>query len=169
MNSLQTSIRSISVLPSISRLLLLVVLLGVGNCWADPVWHCSRNGGASKDNVLAQADQFSIASMGQSEEVIGVSIRDLIDIYTGVPVKIGGKPLSACFISGHDAITVSALTSLGLKTSVIQALGRKSTIVQSHLFMVSDEVSMQTCIAKHFPAVGYLSKPTETEHVTTCF
>jgi hypothetical protein len=145
------------------------VLLGLGNCWADPVWHCSRNGGASKGNVLAQADHFSIASMGQSEEVIGVSIRDLIDIYTGVPVKIGGKPLSACFISGHDAITVSALTSLGLKASVIQALGRKSTIVQSHLFMVSDEVSMQNCIAKHFPAVGYLAKTTETEHITTCF
>ena len=139
------------------------------NCWAEPIWHCSRNTGAVKDDVVSQSNQFAIASMGNSEVVIGVSISDLIDVYGGIRVNIGGEPLSACFISGHDEFTASALKSLGLQPSAIQALARKSTIVQSHLYMVTDEKQMRACIERHFPAVGYLSTPTETERLMPCF
>jgi len=169
MKSPNSSTHSMVKQPLMCHILLLAALVAVSNSWADPVWHCSRHGDASKGNVIAQADQFSIASMGNTEEVIGVSIRDLMDVYSGVPVKIGGEPLSACFFSGNDAITAPALKSLGLQVTAIQALARKSTIVQSHLYMVSDEKSMQTCIGKHFPAVGYLSKPTETARLMPCF
>ena len=151
------------------RTFLLITVLAVSHCWADTVWHCSRLAGATKAKALSQADQFSMASMGNSDEVIGVSILDLMDVYSGTPVKVGGQALSACFVLGNDAITASALKSLGLKASAAQALARKSTIVQSHLYRVTDEKSMQTCIAKHFPAVGYLSEPTETEHLMPCF
>jgi hypothetical protein len=172
MKSQNTSTLGIAALRGsrkINKAVLLVVLLWGSQCWADPVWHCSRNGLTSKGNILAQAEQFSLASMGSSEDVIGVSIRDLIDVYSGTHVKVGGEPLSACFISGEDTMTASALKSLGLKPVAIQALARKSTIVQSHLYLVTDEVQMKTCIAKHFPAVGYLSEPTETEHFMPCF
>jgi hypothetical protein len=151
------------------RTFLLITVLAVSHCWADPVWHCSRQVGATKAKSLSQADQFSMASMGNSDEVISVSILDLMDVYSGTPVKVGGQSLSACFISGNDAVTATALKSLGLKASAAQALARKSTIVQSHLYGVTDEKSMQTCIAKHFPAVGYLSEPTETAHLMPCF
>ena len=107
--------------------------------------------------------------MGNSDEVISVSILDLMDVYSGTPVKVGGQSLSACFISGNDAVTATALKSLGLKASAAQALARKSTIVQSHLYGVTDEKGMQTCIAKHFPAVGYLSVPTATAQLMPCF
>ena len=169
MKSQNTSTPGFAALHRICKFFLFILLLGVNNCWADPVWHCSRNGEQSKGDILAQADQFSLASMGSSEDVIGVSIRDLIDVYSGRPVKIGGEALSACFISGENAGTVSALQSLGLKPAAIQALARKSTIVQSNLYLATDEVQMKTCIAKHFPAVGYLSEPTETVHFMPCF
>jgi hypothetical protein len=139
------------------------------HCWAEPIWHCSRNTGGSRDEVVSQANQFSLASMGSSEDVIGVSISDLIDVYGGTRVSIGGEPLSACFMSGYDALTSSALKSLGLQPSAIQALARKSTIVQSHLYLVTDEKQMQTCIERHFPAVGYLASPVETERMMPCF
>lgn len=148
---------------------LLISVLAIANCWADPVWHCSRHARATKVEVLSQADQFSMASMGNSDEVIGVSILDLMDVYSGTPVKVGGQALSACFISGNDAITAPAMKSLGLQASAAQALARKSTIVQSHLYRVTDEIGMQNCIGKHFPAVGYLSEPTETAHLMPCF
>jgi len=161
--------QSMAMLPNIRRMFLLVALVAVSSSWADAVWHCSRHGGASQGNVGDQANHFSIASMRSTEEVIGISIRDLMDVYSGAPVIVGGEALSACLMSGSDAVTAPALKSLGLQASAIQALARKSTIVQSHLYVVSDEKSMQACIAKHFPAVGYLSKPTETEHLTPCF
>jgi hypothetical protein len=169
MKSQNTSTHGIAALHSICKFFLFVLLVGVNNCWADPVWHCSRNGEQSKGDILAQAEQFSLASMGSSEDVIGVSIRDLIDVYSGARVKIGGEPLSACFISGEDAVTASALQSLGLKPTAIQAMARKSTIVHSHLYQTTDEAQMKTCMAKHFPAVGYLSEPTETVHFMPCF
>lgn len=146
-------------------------ILTVTSVCADPVWHCSRN---RNDDRAAMAlpereDQFSLASFSSSTEVISVSVRDLIDIYTGTPVRIGGIPLSACFLSGNDSLTMVALTSLGIKQSTIEALARKSSIVQSNLYYVSDEAQMSTCIGKNFPAVGYISIPTETDKVTPCF
>lgn len=139
---------------------------------ADPVWHCSRNIQKAEDvssSVQAQENEFSIASFNSSSDVIAVSISDLIDIYSGVPVRIGGLPLSACFIPNQQGLTSAALTSLGLQASAIQALARKSAIVQNNLYPLTTEKQMVSCIAQHFPAVGYLDEPTHSDEVQPCF
>jgi hypothetical protein len=137
----------------------------------DPIWHCSRLAAGAEQTgaTQAQENQFSVASFSASTDTIGVSIGDLIDIYSGVAVSVGGLPLSACFISGNEEITTVALTSLGLKPSVIQALARKSSIVQSHLFAVTTNKQMLNCIAQNFPAVGYLEEVSTTDKVNPCF
>lgn len=149
----------------------LALLLNATTVYADPVWHCSRNSNDSSTSIAtpAQEDQFSIASFNSSADVIGVSVRDLIDVYTGTAVRIGGLPLSACFFVGNDELTVSALTSLGLNLKTIESLARKSSIVQSNLYHVHTEAQMGACISKNFPAVGYLNVPTETDNFLPCF
>lgn len=141
------------------------------NTSANPVWHCSRI--TSDDDTAittpAQKDQFSIASVNSSAEVIGVSVRDLIDIYTGTPARIGGLPMSACFLAGNEELTQTALGSLGIQLKTIEALARKSSIVQNNLYFVSDETQMSACIAKNSPAVGYLSKPVDSAKIMPCF
>lgn len=140
------------------------------SAWADPVWHCARNASASTQTIsAAQENQFSIASLNSSDEAIAVSINDLIDVYSGVPVRLGGVPLSACFMPSNQELTSSALTWLGLQTATIQALARKSSIIQSHLFFVTNEKQMMACISKNYPAVGYLEGPTSTDDVRPCF
>ncbi len=140
------------------------------SAWSDPVWHCSRNSTDSTQTIsAAQENQFSIASLNSSADVIAVSINDLIDIYSGVSVRLGGVPLSACFMPSNQELTSSALTSLGLQTPTIQALARKSSIIQSHLFFVTNENQMMACISKNYPAVGYLAGPTSTDDVSPCF
>jgi hypothetical protein len=137
--------------------------------WADPVWHCSRTGYGEAHSAVDASEQFSLASMSSAPDVIGVSIRDLIDIYSGVPVRVGDLPLSACFMPGRNQLSLAALQSLGLQSTAIQALARKSAIVQSNLHLVTDEQQMQACISRHFPAVGYLSQPVNTEKILPCF
>ena len=149
----------------------IALMFAATHACADPVWHCSRNSDDSSAAIAtpAQENQFSIASFNSSAEVIGVSVRDLIDIYTGTSVRIGGLPLSACFLIGNDVLTNSALTSLGIKQNTIAALARKSSIIQSNLHYVNDEEQMAACIGRNFPAVGYLSVPKETNKILPCF
>lgn len=138
--------------------------------WSQPIWHCSRNTGAVTDNAKSTIEeQFSIASFNSEVEVIGVSINDLIDVYSGLPIRIGGLPLSACFMPSNERLTNTALTSLGLQPSAIQSLARKSSIVQSNLYLVTNDQQMVSCIEQHFPAVGYLDSPTEAHDVSPCF
>jgi hypothetical protein len=145
-------------------------LLTFSSTWADAVWHCSRNSMQNvSENPYIQENNFSIASVNASNDAIGISITDLIDIYSGVPVRIGGLALSACYSQNDEILNTSALSSLGLQTSVIQALARKSSIVQNNLYFVAAEEQMLKCIEKHFPAVGYLDESTETETVKPCF
>ena len=110
----------------------------VAHASADAVWHCSKKNESTQIsgelNTTTQADEFSIASINSSYAVIGVSIRDLIDIYSGVPVSLGGVPLSACFIPSNEKISSAALISLGLQPSAIQVLSRRSAIVESHIY-----------------------------------
>lgn len=143
----------------------------VSTCsWSQPIWHCSRNTVADTDSAsTAKEEQFSIASFNSAVEVIGVSINDLIDVYSGLPIRIGGLPLSACFMPSNESLTSSALTSLGLQPSAIQSLARKSSIVQSNVFLVTTNQQMLACIEEHFPAVGYLDSPTEEHNVSPCF
>ena len=150
-------------------LLLCVVAINT-YAFADPVWHCSRNTEAEKSALInQQKEQFSIASVNSSVDTIGISINDLIDVYSGIPVRIGGLPLSACFIPSREQLTTTASTALGLQPAAIQALARKSAIIQSNLYFVTNEQQMLSCIAQHFPAVGYLDEPNETNSVQPCF
>jgi len=149
-----------------------LMLMGLNaQTFAEPVWHCSRNSSTTgqTSSLETQANQFSIASLNPVEDVISLSLNDLIDIYSGVPVRIGGISLSACFMVGNEKLTSPALASLGLQPSAIQALARKSAIVQSNLYPVTTDTQMLTCIANHFPTVGYLEKVTITDDVQPCF
>jgi hypothetical protein len=139
--------------------------------WAGSAWHCSRNSENSASNYHAPApeDQFSIASVSSSVDVINVSVRDLIDLYSGSSVHISGRSLSACFMPSNEALTSNALKELGLRATTIQALSRKNSIVQTNLYLVTDEKQMLQCISKHFPAVGYVSEMTETDLLAPCF
>lgn len=147
------------------------LLLLTSTTWAGSVFHCSRNSENSASNYHApsQENQFSIASVSSAADVINISIRDLIDLYSGHPVHISGKPLSACFMPSNEALTSNALKELGLRVTTIQALSRKNSIVQTNLHLVTDEKQMLQCIGKYFPAVGYASEMTVTELLAPCF
>lgn len=138
---------------------------------ADPIWHCSRTkqDGNETSALNSQENEFSIASFNASADTIGVSISDLIDIYSGISVRVGNLPLSACFIPGNQKTTTVALTSLGLQPSVIQALAQKSAIIQSNLHPVTNNSQMVACIAQNYPAVGYLQEATSTDKIQPCF
>ena len=154
--------------------LTILLYLGAGlaqTSVAETIWHCSR----IKDPTAIHAsnkstlNSFNIASMSNNADVIEISVRDLIDVYSGKSVRVSGEPLSACFLVGDNKMSTEALTALGLKSSVIQAIARKSAIVQAQLYWVSDEDDMERCIAKHFPAVGYLSNMISNESIDSCF
>ena len=140
------------------------------SCWSESIWHCSKiPSDEPLQSAVAQQDQFSIASLGGNSEVIGVSIRDLIDAYSGTVVNLGGVPLSACFWAGEEKLTASALQSLGLQPSAAMSLTRKSAIIQNNIHIVTSQSQMLQCIADKYPAVGYLPSSKETNKVSPCF
>jgi hypothetical protein len=155
----------------------------VGTAWlliasaspAQSVWHCSRqtdldqSGAGSYQAEQSRDDTFQIASMSVNTDVIGITLRDLMDVYAGVPVRIGGKPLTACFNNNNEPSSTEALSSLGLNANAMSALSRKSAIVRSQLKWVSDEDDMMHCISRNFPAVGYFTAPQDTAEVSPCF
>jgi hypothetical protein len=138
---------------------------------ADTVWHCSRTPvvEVALDNRPDPGDLFTLAEQGVADDVIRISVRDLIDVYSGVNVRLSGVPLSACFMPVNDPVTVKTLRALGLSADVLSALARKSAITQSHLYRVSDEAEMKVCIARNQPAVGYLTRAQSTEQLAPCF
>lgn len=155
----------------------------VGTAWlliasasqAQSIWHCSRQSDLGQSGLDAdQAEQssddtFQIASMGSNPEVIGITLRDLIDVYSGMPVRIGGKPLTACFNNDNSATSTDALSTLGLNANAMSALARKSAIVRSQLQWVSNDEDMMRCITRNFPAVGYFPEPKDTDGISPCF
>ena len=46
----------------------------------------------AQKKASAQENRFCIASFNGAADVIEVSVRNLIDVYTGVPVRVGGMP-----------------------------------------------------------------------------
>lgn len=149
------------------RRLISLSILSLNCAWADPVWHCSRSPELIKTDEVSLVTSFSIASLGTTPGVIGVSLNDLIDVYSGVPVRIGGLILSACYKS--DEPTSPALSSIGIQPSTIHALTRKTAIIQSNLYIVGNESQMASCIEKNFPAVGYLDVVTDNDAIGPCF
>lgn len=149
------------------------LLTGVAH--AQIVWHCSKQQALSASPLpetiatVEQNDLFQIASMGSNPEVIGITLRDLMDVYSGLPVRIGGRPLKACFLNDNGTSNRDMLESLGLNANSMSALARKSAIVRSHLEWVSNEADMMRCMNKNHPAVGYFTEPHETDEVAPCF
>lgn len=142
---------------------------------AQSVWHCSRAidlnsvGVDQAHDSARNEDVFQIASMSAHIGMIGVALRDIIDVYSGFSVRIGDKPLTACFNNDHSPTSKAALDSLGLNTHTMTALGRKSSIIRSQLMWVSNEGAMMHCIADNFPAVGYFPSIQETADIGPCF
>jgi len=148
----------------------LLALLGSPRVAAEAHWHCSRlpeTVGDSGDRP--DEGTFQLASMGGRHRAIGITLTDLIEVYEGKPIWVNGRRLNACFLPAESHLSAHALKSLGLNATVMQLQARKSTIVSSHLHLVTDEASMQACIAKNFPAVGYLGQEIRTEQVVPCF
>jgi hypothetical protein len=136
----------------------------------EAVWHCSRSSNiAGRSDLPSHADTFLLASSGMNMDAIGLSVMDLIDVYSGKSIHVNGKPVTACFMPGETPLSDRALKSLGLNASTMQQQARKSAIVQSHFQIVTDEREMVACISKRFPAVGYLSKVADHERVVPCF
>jgi len=152
--------------------LILAGLMALGlPVWADAVWHCSRAPvvDVATDSRPDPGDLFTLAEQGVADDVIRISVRDLIDVYSGVSVRLSGVPLSACFMPVNDPVTGKTLRALGLSADVLSALARKSAIAKSHLYRVTDEEEMKACIARNHPAVGYLTQAQVTEKLAPCF
>lgn len=133
---------------------------------ADPVWHCSR----SHVQIADASDDFSLAALSLDREVIRISLRDLYSAYQGTPVRMnGGVPLAACMVDQAAELTNKALRSIGSSHAPIKALARSHRLVSSQIILVKDEASMISCISKNHPAIGYLSKATNTEAIGPCF
>lgn len=129
------------------------------------IWHCSRMPQAE----ASQSVNETLFSMASVNGTIDVSLDDLLAAYSGYPIRISGKPLFACFMPGQEALSTSALQTLGLSSAAMQMLARRSAIVQRNLKLVTDEAAMQQCLEKNSPAFGYLSKPINNEKVAPCF
>ena len=139
--------------------------------FAEVVWHCSRSAGPEfeQETQLVPKDTFTLAGLGDLQGVIEISLSDLINVFSGVSVKLGSLPLSACFKPVNDPETVQAMQALGLNVESFSALARKSAIVKSHLYRVTDEAEMKACIGRHHPAVGYLKEAVTLDRLSPCF
>lgn len=133
---------------------------------AHAIWHCSRNEATQQAATeLNLQDEFKLSSM----DTIGVTLDDLMRVYSGQDIWIGNLPLIACFMPGQETLSQNIFKSLGLKGYILKKLSVKSAIVQGQLVTVSDEEQMQLCMGKHFPSFGYLSHETVTEKFAPCF
>ena len=153
----------------------LVLLVASPALQAQAVWHCSKQTAVADAQrietvaAIAPEDMFQIASMSTNPDVIGITLRDLMDVYSGVPVRVSGRPLTACFQNDTSESTMDALDSLGLNPNTMTALARKSAIIRSQLQWVSTPEDMLSCMNKSHPAVGYFAEATDTDEVAPCF
>lgn len=131
---------------------------------AEPVWHCSR----TDVQVANASDNFTLAALDVEREVMRISISDLYAAYQGTPVKASGQQVSACFVGGKDdPTTQEAMQSIGADVKTLEQLSRQS--IRSRIYQVQDESEMLACMSKHYPAIGYFSKPQHHEAVGPCF
>lgn len=143
-------------------LTLCTFMVSTATVMAHPIWHCSR----SDFQVANAEDNFTLAALSYDREVIRISLRDLHAVYNGSAVRMSGGPvLSACLIAGSTELTTAALDSIGSK----QHKSSSTFGQQPHIYIVQDEASMSTCITKHHPAIGYLSKVVTSEDLGPCF
>ena len=132
----------------------------------EAVWHCTRNAvGESTPNDDELDPGFDVSG----NNTIGVTLNDLIAVYSGYPLRVAGKPLFACFMPGDEALSLDALDSMGFNASALQILARRSAIVQRQLEIVTSEAQMLLCMERNAPAFGYLPGPVINTSVAPCF
>jgi hypothetical protein len=140
-------------------------------CLAEPVeaiWHCSKSQ-ATEGGEPTQAGDFGMNGASSGQGTIAVTLDDLLSVYSGYPMRVSTKPLFACFMPGDEALSLSALKSMGLSAPALQILARRSAIVQRQLKIVTDEDEMRQCMTRHFPSFGYLSQSYVSDKVAPCF
>jgi hypothetical protein len=148
--------------------LLACVSMHVNAQQTEAIWHCSKAAVADSAEPEAQGD-FGMGAVSSGNGTIAVTMDDLLSVYSGYPVRISTKPLFACFMPGDEALSLSALRSLGLSSPALQILARRSAIVQRQLKVVTDEDEMRQCMTRHFPSFGYLSQAYVSDKVAPCF
>ena len=134
----------------------------------EPIWHCSRPAAIEASTQNKEAD-FLASDSAIANGMISVTLDDLYASYAGYPIRISGKPLFACFMPGEEELSLQALSGLGASSAAMQMLSRRSAIVQRNLKLVTDEDEMLSCMEKHVPAFGYLSKTVSNQKVAPCF
>jgi hypothetical protein len=141
--------------------------------YIDNTFLASRNDEFSMASVTDQAhadgDLFYLTSAYAG--VIALSLLDLYDAFSGTrSVFIGPQRLSACVtLDSTSPLNVAAADSVGVQPHVLQQLAKRSAISQSFIRIVRSEQEVQACIARHHPAVGYLSEEVVTEKIAPCF
>jgi hypothetical protein len=153
----------------LSRILGVFLLTTCVPAFAQPVeaiWHCSRN---AAEIVKDDEAGFLGNNMNTPNNTISITLNDLLNVYSGYPLKILGKPLFACFMPGDEALSLDALDTLGLNASALQILSRRSAIVQRQLEVVTSEAQMLLCMQRNAPAFGYLPNPVSNASVAPCF
>jgi hypothetical protein len=136
-------------------------------------WHCSKHPGQMEFDLATASpgqeadDLFDLTPTHTG--AVGLSLPDLMDAYSGRPVQMGSQQLTACFMVGQTPLNQSAQERVGMQWPALQQQQRRSSVRSSHVRMVQSEAEMLQCIANHYPAVGYLSQPTNTSSVGPCF
>lgn len=132
---------------------------------ADGIWHCSR----SDVQIADASDNFTLASLSLEREVIRMSLRDLYEVYKGMPVKMtGNQALSAC-IASDSRQTLLIMKSLGAESTASKILSSGYKTAHPNIYVVHGDEEMEACISQRHPAVGYFSRVKNTEVVGPCF
>lgn len=142
--------------------------LAVGQASAEAVWHCSRQPAPAAEPP-GDDFGFGLGAVASGHHTISVTLNDLIAVYSGYPLRVSGKPLFACFMPGDEALSLSALNSMGLNASALQILSRRSAIVQRQLEIVTGEAQMHRCMERNAPAFGYFPTEVINTKVAPCF
>jgi hypothetical protein len=104
---------------------------------ADAVWHCSR----SDVQIADASDNFTLASLSLEREVIRLSLRDLYEVYKGMPVKMtGNHALSACIASDFRQ-TLLMMKSLGAESTASKILSSRYNLANPNIYHVSVNVT----------------------------
>lgn len=152
-------------------LLISCAFLLASTVWAsDPIWHCSRSVSADASNTQDKPKGNDALSFDLSESTtIEILPIDLFQIYSGGTVLFGSKPLAACFLDRNHVLTEQAMSMLDIEPSSLNSLAMIDSIVQSKIYPTRNLEQMKSCIAKHHPALGYLSEVVETDLIGPCF
>jgi len=138
---------------------------------AQTIWHCSKQSAVwvadqRAQKAMAPEDVFQIASINTHPSVIGITLRDLMDAYSGVPVRVSGQALTACVMREPQS---TALESLGIGSGQAASLPQINREGPQPLQWVNTTDDMLSCMLNNHPSVGYFTEFIETPEVLPCF